>query len=298
MAEKFSDDLVYFKERVERALQRAIEKFPASKDLTHALSYTLLNPGKRLRPLLLLAIAQGLLGSKIEKEPYKEMIDEISCCTEMFHCASLIADDLPCMDNDDFRRGMPSLHKKFDEATAILSTYCLISEGYLAVYRAAESLKNSGCRDAQERGLLAVECIARNAGIDGAALGQHMDLKLKNPTLNQLEELLFKKTATLFEISLVLGFLFGSGNLKQLSTVKSLAFDLGMAFQILDDVEDYTQKGEKSDVNYALALGLDKAKEKAVNYLNSSKQHLKDLSLETPLLFSIIGLLENKVAAR
>lgn len=276
------------RQKVDALLKKHMDQITPSTELTEACRYAVLGEGKRLRPILLLLIAQAL------KSPWD--VSEAACAVEMFHCASLIADDLPSMDNDDYRRGRPSVHKAYGEAVAIMASYALISEGYDAIYNNTMKLIEQGAPEAEYRGLLAVQNVAYNAGIDGATGGQFIDLKVKNPSFEQLEEILRKKTASIFEISCVLGWLFGGGDLKQLQEVKSFSFHLGMAFQILDDLDDLKQDKDRGapQINFASHLGEVIAKARALDHLKSCQNLLSVLDIETAALLGILEQLAQK----
>lgn len=276
------------RQKINALLDASMDHMVPSTELTEACRYAVLGEGKRLRPILLMLIAQAL-GSKWD-------VSDAACAVEMFHCASLIADDLPSMDNDDFRRGRPSVHKAFGEAVAIMASYALISEGYDAIYTNTMKLIEQKAPEAEYRGLLAVQNVAYNAGVDGATGGQFIDLKVKNPTFSQLEEILKKKTASIFEISCVLGWLFGGGDLSRLAEVKELAFHMGMAYQILDDLDDLSQDDARqaSQINYASHLGEVIAKARAQDHLKACQNLMISLKIDTPALLSILEQMGQK----
>lgn len=273
--------------RVEQLLTRCVDHLDSENELALACKYSLQTPGKRLRPIMLLAIADALGATW--------SVDKAAAAVEMFHCASLIADDLPCMDNDDVRRGQPTVHKIYGQATAIIATYVLISEGYKAIYENTKILSLHGIDEAEKRGLLAIENVATNAGIEGASGGQYMDIKLENPTLEQLIEAIGKKTSSIFEISAVLGWLFGAGSLSQLGDVKKFAYHLGMAFQILDDLEDLTQDSHRNPINYAGMVGPARAIHQVKEHLVEVDNLLKSLQLYTPIMQALVQLLRLKL---
>lgn len=272
-----------YRKRVQEILLQAIDKLEPSTELTQACKYAVLGEGKRLRPILLLMIADAL------QSPWN--VSDAAVAVEMFHCASLIADDLPSMDNDDFRRGRPSVHMAYGEAVAIMASYALISEGYSAIYNNTLELIEKQAPDAERRGLIAVQNVAHNAGIQGATGGQFVDLKLKNPTKEQIEEALRKKTASIFEISCMLGWLFAGGDLERLEEVKSFALNLGTAFQLIDDLDDLEQDSTRANpFNYAAVLGIQNAKQQSALYLQQCEAQAQSLNLDTP---AILGLLES-----
>ncbi len=231
--------------RVELAIRQFVEQLGEKNRLRDACEYALLNRGKRLRPILVLMIGDAL------GKGYDVMPAALS--VEFFHTASLIADDLPCMDDDDERRSVPSLHKVFGEDVAILASYALIAEGYGGIHR--NSLLNRSA-DA----MLCLEAATRCAGINGATNGQFLDLYPPDATLETVKKIIFQKTVTLFEISFVFGWIFGGGDPKRIDEVKACAYHLGMAFQIRDDLDDLSQDAARgSSINMGAACGKEMA---------------------------------------
>jgi geranylgeranyl diphosphate synthase type II len=209
-------------------------------------------------------------------------LSSAALAVEFFHTASLIADDLPCMDNDDLRRGEPSLHKKFNENTALLASYALISEGYalLAAQLPSNLLP------------LTLQNAAFNTGILGASGGQYLDLYLASYSLPALTEVIVKKTVSLFEIAFVFGWLYGGGAPEKLPLVKKAAYHFGMAFQIADYLADLAQDSlRQNPMNLALLLSPEKAKEMFHEETNSFTELLSSLDLAQSDLAIVITLL-------
>lgn len=231
-----------FRSHIESELRLFIEQMGEKNQLRDACEYALLNGGKRLRPILVMLVAEGL-GRGFDVTP-------AALSVEFFHTASLIADDLPCMDDDDMRRERPSLHKKFGESVAILASYALIAEGYGGIYR--NSLKN---RSADP--MVCLEGATRCAGIGGATNGQFLDLFAKSEDLETVKKIIYQKTATLFEISFVFGWVFGGGAVEKLKQVRQCAIHLGMAFQIGDDLLD---DGQENGINVSAVCGREAAR--------------------------------------
>jgi geranylgeranyl diphosphate synthase type II len=233
-----------FRKEIEIHLRQFIEQMGEKNRLRDACEYALLNGGKRLRPILVLLIAEAIdKGANVMPA---------ALSVEFFHTASLIADDLPCMDNDDLRRNRPSLHKEFGESIAVLASYALIAEGYGGIYRNGENSPKSV--------LLCLEAATKCAGINGATNGQFLDLYPPDSTLNTIQKVIYQKTVTLFEIAFVFGWLFGGGCPSLLSEVKKAAYHLGMSFQIADDLIDESQDSiQESPINIAKAYGKEKA---------------------------------------
>ncbi len=249
-----------YRSQIETHLLSFIEQMGEKNRLRDACEYALLNGGKRLRPILVLMIAKAL-GKGADVFP-------AALSVEFFHTASLIADDLPCMDNDDLRRNRPSLHKAFGENIAILTSYALIAEGYGGIYRNG---KNN-----PESAVICLESATRCAGIQGATNGQYLDLFPPDYTLGTVRKVIYQKTITLFEISFIFGWVFGGGEPKKLDEVKSCAYHLGMAFQIADDLLDGSQD---SRINMSIAIGRDAAAKQFEQEIDGFISSLKNLHL-------------------
>lgn len=270
-----------YKEPIEKAINDNISAFGQKSVLRDAIEYALKNGGKRFRPAIVYMVANAL-GKKHD-------VIYPALAIEYFHTASLIADDLPCMDDDDERRELPSLHKAYGEATAILATYALIAAGYDYIRLGAQTLKK------EEICPLAIEVASLNTGILGAAGGQYDDLYPPSLTASTVLEIIDKKTGTLFEISFVFGWLYGGGDLSLLSEIKKTALSFGRAFQISDDFLDLKQDVGK--INYPAIAG----KEKAFSLLSYELQNyysaLKKLHLETQELLALGALVEKRISA-
>ena len=241
--------LLTYQKKIEKELIKCIPKLGNKTKLRDACEYALLNGGKRFRPAIVFMIAKALgLNANVTKA---------AIAVEYFHTASLIADDLPCIDNDDERRGKKSLHLVYGEACALLSSYALISAGYECLTENVEDFKGA---DAEKRGILAIKNSSYNTGALGATGGQYLDMFATSQSMDTLKEVIFKKTISLFEISFVLGWLFGGGKIDELQNVKKAAEHFGMAFQIADDIEDLEQDIKNDHkVNMAVNFGKEKA---------------------------------------
>ena len=243
-----------YRRKFEAELPFAIEQMGEKNVLRDACEYALLCGGKRLRPSIVLMIAEAL-NHGLDAMP-------AALSVEFFHTASLIADDLPCMDNDDFRRNRPSLHKAFGESTAILASYTLIAEGYGGIYRNQEKMKEnpSFAKLAADSALHCLKAVTACAGIQGATNGQFLDLAPPDLGMETLIKVIAQKTATLFEISFLFGWFFGGGEFSLIEDLRKCAHHLGMSFQIADDLEDDIQDTVHSnEVNVAKILGKEKA---------------------------------------
>jgi geranylgeranyl diphosphate synthase type II len=265
--------------RIDNDLHVYITNNMPENPLRKACSYALGHGAKRLRPALVIMVAEAL------NTEYNATLPALA--VEFFHTASLIVDDLPCMDNDDVRRNAPTVHRAFGEATALLASYALIAEGYACFTQATHQLAASAfpyANNSATIGLLAIENASQNNGVSGAAGGQYLDLFIQQPDDMQIEEIVIKKTVSLFETALVTGWLYGGGSLTQLETVKAVAYQLGMAFQIIDDFADYSHDHQQNAANMVAACGISSAYEKLENALIAFESTLKELKLaDSPL---------------
>jgi geranylgeranyl pyrophosphate synthase len=194
--------------------------------LVEAMRYSLLAPGKRIRPLLALAAAETAGG-------IDDNVRLAAASVELIHCYSLIHDDLPAMDDDDFRRGRPSSHKAFGEATAILAGDALLTLAFDWIAEAGERA------EAPERYLRAARALARGAGARGMVRGQARDLGETPPdTLAALEVLHAEKTAALFRAALEVGGLAAGAPPEAVRALARYGEAYGIAFQHADDRDD------------------------------------------------------------
>jgi geranylgeranyl pyrophosphate synthase len=225
----FASELKRHVARVERGLDQFVPRADTRPARLHtAMRYSLEAGGKRLRPVLVLATAE-LFG--VENDSALPAAVAIECV----HTYSLIHDDLPCMDNDDLRRGRPTAHKQFDEATALLAgdallthAFALLAENYSTQPPLAAAL---------------VRELADAAGSHRLIGGQMEDLlaeKKSNATPDELEFIHLNKTAAMIEAALVMGGLIGGANEENLATLRRAGRHLGLAFQIIDDILDAT----------------------------------------------------------
>lgn len=275
--------LVPYQKKIENEIRLSLTRLGADSKLKAACEYAMTN-GKRFRPALVMMMANALLS--------KHSVIEAALAVEFFHTASLIADDLPCMDDDDERREVPALHKAFGEASALLASYALIAAGYEALARNARQLELSGIEHAEKIGLLALENATFNTGIHGATGGQFLDLFPPELSLAILNETMIKKTVSLFETSLVLGWLFGGGNLSKLPLVKKAAYHYGMAFQLADDLEDYrADKKGRREVNAVSLLGKEEAEKAFHNEVQGYLSILDKLDVNSEELKAIADYL-------
>lgn len=240
-----------YRERIAHEIEKNFSLVGPEGPLLDACKYALLSGGKRARPVLSLVIADALGGKG----------DALfgGLAVEFFHTASLVVDDLPSMDDDDERRSVPSVHKKFGEATALLVSYALIAAGYRALVKNVEVLKEVFGWDpaaADQAGIAVLENTTYNTGLYGATGGQFLDLAPPNLSIECLKDVVHKKTSSLFEIAFVSGWLFGGGSPLAVEQVKQAAAHFGLAFQIADDLGDMAQDFKnKRVVNFGNCFG-------------------------------------------
>jgi geranylgeranyl pyrophosphate synthase len=227
------------RELIERVLEANVAISPDGDPgrLVEAMRYSLLAPGKRLRPLLALAAVETQ-GPR-DGTPETDANVALACCTlELVHCYSLIHDDLPAMDDDDMRRGRPSNHKAFDEATAILAGDALLTLAFEWLARAGTASGRPGPY------LAASLALARGAGMHGMVRGQSRDLGEAAPAdLASLELLHAEKTAALFRAALEVGGAVGGATGTELQALSAFGQAFGIAFQHADDLDDADHPG-------------------------------------------------------
>ena len=233
------------REQVEAALRRYVT-FPddCPAHLQEAISYSLLAPGKRLRPLLTLYATLACDGSVEQAMP-------AAAAVEMIHAYSLVHDDLPAMDDDDLRRGRPTCHKQFDEATAILVGDALIP-------RAFEILTTK--IQPAEIALRCCQELSLAAGATALVGGQAADLEgeFRDLSVDQLEAIHRRKTGALFRVSLRLGAIVADASEQQLAALDQYGQHLGLAFQVVDDLLDIS--GSETKVGKRLGKDRDRGK--------------------------------------
>jgi geranylgeranyl diphosphate synthase type II len=208
--------------------------------LADAIRYALLGPGKRIRPLLVLASAETF-GIDL-----KDALDA-ACAIEMVHTFSLIHDDLPCMDDDDFRRGRKAVHRAFPEPIALLAGDSLLSEAFLVLARSEASDRAK---------VLLIETLSQRVGKDGMTGGQSLDMHPEGTSLENLLDMQKKKTGDLLSCSLEFGPILAGVEEKWQQEMRSIGQLLGLAYQIRDDLEDAAQMSdEKKPTSFSLLGG-------------------------------------------
>ncbi|KAL1566781.1 geranylgeranyl pyrophosphate synthase, chloroplastic-like [Salvia divinorum] len=243
---KFEEYMKSKAKKVNKALDDAVPLQNPLK-IHEAMRYSLLAGGKRVRPVLCLASCE-LVGGK------EEAAVPMACAMEMIHTMSLIHDDLPCMDDDDLRRGRPTSHKAFGEETAVLAGDALLS---LAFEHVAAKTRNVD----HERVLHAIAELGAAVGSEGLVAGQIVDLcsEGKKVSLDELEYIHVHKTSKLLEAAVVCGAIVGGGVGTEVEALRRYARCVGLLFQVVDDILDVT----KSSAELGKTAGKDLATDKA-----------------------------------
>jgi geranylgeranyl pyrophosphate synthase len=275
MQQPLADRLAGYSQQVDAQLERILP--PASgpaERLFAAMRYSVLNGGKRLRPALCFAAADAIGDSNTNTA-------KVAAAVEMIHAYSLIHDDLPAMDNDDLRRGKPTCHIQFDEATAILAGDALQSLAFQQLTELTDMASDSLVE------LMSI--LATYSGCSGMAAGQAIDLAATGQTLDidQLDTMHRHKTGALIEASVMMGAITAGGaSQAQLSALRDFANAIGLAFQVQDDILDVESSTEQlgkqqgSDAannksTYTSLLGLDRARNQAASLYQQSIDSLE-----------------------
>ncbi len=264
------------------------ETFPPS--LHQAMRYCLFAGGKRIRPALAFAAAEAVGGNP-------DRIVEEACALELIHTFTLIHDDLPSMDNDDFRRGLPSTHKVFGEAMAILAGDALLTEAF-------KILSCGHLRGAHkaEHMVAVIHLLAEASGSRGIVGGQVVDLDSEGKMIDRerLEYIHSHKTGRLIAASVIMGGILGGASREEIAHLKGFGETIGHAFQIVDDILDVEGSKDKLGKNtgsdqkkqkatYPSIVGMEEARKKGMEYYHRAREflgsfdaradHLRDIAL-------------------
>ena len=255
--------------------------------LHEAMRYSMFAGGKRLRPGLAKA-AFDMFGGKGDK------IWLATSALEMLHTFSLILDDLPCVDNDDFRRGKPTSHKKFGEATAVMAGDALCIQAFELMGRAGNAK--------------AIEVLARLLGTYGMIGGEMTDIECEGKEVNLeiVDYIHYHKTAALIEASLLVGALLAGASEGDMEIIRNYGKSIGLAFQIVDDILDIVSTTEelgkdagsdieKGKATYPSIVGLEKSRERAKELYEESIRALDALPYDTQILRAIAAFIITRV---
>lgn len=285
----------YLQERqqiVNQALIQKIEELDSPQLLKDSILYSLEAGGKRVRPILMMASCESY------GKDYQAVLS-VAVALEMVHTYSLIHDDLPAMDDDDFRRGKLTNHKKFDEATAILAGDGLLTYSF-------DIVANEPTLSDQQKVYLLNE-LSKVSGPKGMVAGQILDMQAENKETNlqQLEQIHTLKTGQLLRFAIISGAYIGGATKEQLEALETFAHYVGLVFQVQDDILDVDGdpeligKAVGSDVGnfkstYPKLLGLDGAKQHKQLYVDNAKQALQDAGIKHSLLEELIDYLSDR----
>ena len=263
--------------QVNRTIDEIIDQTTNSSVVVTAMRHSLLAEGKRIRPVLCIAASQAVGGRT-------EDVLMAACALEMIHAYSLIHDDLPAMDNDDLRRGKPTCHIAFNEATAILAGDALLTLAFEIL--SSIDLNRIKVNNAV-KWLRVINIIAKAAGYKGMIEGQIKDIAAEGNRigLKDLEKMHALKTGALIEASISTGAILGNGSVEQIQQLNIYAKNIGLAFQVIDDIlnvegdpavmgKDVGTDQIREKSTYPSILGIEKSKEFAKNLVNNALQAL------------------------
>ncbi len=253
-----------------QALETIINTQFSDSRLSSAMQYSLMASGKRLRPVLCMAAAETV--GEINDDVIKA-----ACAIEMIHTYSLIHDDLPAMDDDNLRRGKPTCHIQYDEATAVLAGDALLTLAFDILSDPPSLPKNTGIQ------LQVIKTIARAAGHGGMIEGQMRDIEAETSTvpLEKLKQIHRLKTGALIEASVTTGALLAAGSPAAVTQLKIYAENIGLAFQVIDDIlnveGDAAKMGKATGTDasrnkstYPGLLGMEKSRQFAAELINNA----------------------------
>ena len=284
-------ELNNFESLVDKRLNSIFQKLIKNKTtIDESISYALSNPGKRIRPTLVFLVGDflGVEASRLES---------VAGAIELIHTYSLVHDDLPCMDDDDLRRGKPTLHKKFNESTAVLAGDALQTLAFNLI------LEDKNLDSAEKQELLSD--LAKRIGPEGMVLGQNLDVEYekKNPSFDEIMEMNRLKTGLLIEFSILSSF-YLKGDLTK--DWYQLAKNIGISFQLIDDMLDLSETTEKigktakkdlknNKKTIPICFGIDKTNIEVDKFKESTMEICKKLCLNNhPLSAYIDSLFSRK----
>lgn len=274
--------LQLWRQKIEAALEAYLPQ--GEKSIYEAMHYAVFSGGKRYRPLLLLSSGHYF------QAPEEELLP-VACAIEYIHNYSLIHDDLPAMDNDDFRRGRPSLHRAFDEALALLAGDALLTLAFQVVAEAPFPAAKAAVK------VEIIRWLSRAAGVEGMIGGQIRDLYFAGGERKEADfmEMIKKKTGNLIIFSVVAGGIVGGASSEKIQILSSFGEKLGYAFQLRDDLFDLQQDeqvmGKNDSPNFSLAFGEDKTRRLLSRYLDEAVKVLKEGGINSRELIYLAEML-------
>lgn len=281
---------------IEDVLKNYLPKNPSfQKTIYDAMEYSVMAGGKRLRPMMMYQ-AYKMFGGED-----KELIEPFMAAIEMIHTYSLVHDDLPAMDNDTYRRGRKTTHVVYGEDMGILAGDALLNFAYETAIKGASAVK------AAKNAINALDILSKKAGIMGMVGGQVVDVELTGKKLDEERlDFIFKlKTGALLEASLMVGAALAGADEKYIELMEQAGLNIGMAFQIQDDILDVTStteelgkpvhSDEKNDkTTYVSLYGLEKSHEDVEKYSKKALSIMEELPYENQFLYTLIEKLINR----
>lgn len=288
----FQDELKKRTEEIEAVLKSYLPKEEGfAKTMAQAMNYSLMAGGKRLRPMLILETCRMFGGE--EKLAYPFM-----AAMEMIHTHSLVHDDLPALDNDDYRRGRLTTHKVYGEAMGVLSGVALLNYAYEVMLTAFDLTEDDY---GIQRVVKALKVIANKTGIYGMLGGQSVDVENDGkPMSRDMIDYIYKnKTSALIEGSMMAGAILGGASSEEVAVVEKAASQIGLAFQIQDDILDVTSTAEElgkpihSDeknhkITYVTIMGITEASQQVADLSEEAVKLLEGLNKKNEFLLTLV----------
>ena len=288
----FQDELMKRTEEIEAVLKSYLPREEGfAKTMAQAMNYSVLAGGKRLRPMLILETCRMFGGE--DKLAYPFM-----AAMEMIHTHSLVHDDLPALDNDDYRRGRLTTHKVYGEAMGVLSGVALLNYAYEVMLTAFDLAEDEKAR---ARVIKALKVMSHKTGLYGMLGGQSVDVEndgkpMSREMINYIYE---NKTSALIEGSIMAGAILGGASAEEVAVVEKAASGIGLAFQIQDDILDVTSTAEElgkpihSDeknhkTTYVTLMGIEKASQQVAELSEEAVKLLEGLNKKNEFLFTLV----------
>lgn len=289
----FQDELKKRTEEIEAVLKSYLPREEGfDKTMAQAMNYSVLAGGKRLRPMLILETCRMFGGE--DKLAYPFM-----AAMEMIHTHSLVHDDLPALDNDDYRRGRLTTHKVYGEAMGVLSGVALLNYAYEVMLTAFDLAEDEKAR---ARVIKALKVMSHKTGLYGMLGGQSVDVEndgkpMSREMINYIYE---NKTSALIEGSMMAGAILGGASAEEVAVVEKAASGIGLAFQIQDDILDVTSTAEElgkpihSDeknhkTTYVTLMGIEKASQQVAELSEEAVKLLEGLNKKNEFLFTLVN---------
>lgn len=289
----FQDELKKRTEEIEAVLKSYLPREEGfAKTMAQAMNYSVLAGGKRLRPMLILETSRMFGGE--DKLAYPFM-----AAMEMIHTHSLVHDDLPALDNDDYRRGRLTTHKVYGEAMGVLSGVALLNYAYEVMLTAFDLAEDEKAR---ARVIKALKVMSHKTGLYGMLGGQSVDVEndgkpMSREMINYIYE---NKTSALIEGSMMAGAILGGASAEEVAVVEKAASGIGLAFQIQDDILDVTSTAEElgkpihSDeknhkTTYVTLMGIEKASQQVAELSEEAVKLLEGLNKKNEFLFTLVN---------